>query len=129
MAAVEQAYGSIWPGYKGRQLAADFAAYLAMAQDWPSLEDLLPAITIPCCLYAGETDPLHAGVERCSRMIPRAVFFRLPNLGHVGAFTSSDVVLPRVTQFLGVAGPCECSARPAQVYDDAEYGPLRRVPI
>jgi pimeloyl-ACP methyl ester carboxylesterase len=104
VAGVEQAFGPIWPGYKARLLAADFAAYLAMAQDRASLEDILPAIEIPCCLYAGGADPLYAEAERAAHVIRHAIFFGLPDLGHLGAQARSDLVLPQVRQFL-VAGP------------------------
>lgn len=103
--AVERDLGEpIWPGYKARQRAADFVAYLAMSQDSPSLEEILPAIEIPCCLYAGENDPRYAAAERAARAIPRAVFFGLPGLGHLGAQARNDLVLPQVRQFLGPEG-------------------------
>jgi len=33
-------------------------AYLALAHDRPSLEDILATTPMPCCLYAGEIDPI-----------------------------------------------------------------------
>jgi pimeloyl-ACP methyl ester carboxylesterase len=85
---------------KERLLLADLEAYLALTQDRPSLEDILPAMQIPCCLYAGEGDPICPEVEACSRHIPQVTFFSLPGLNHCEAYARSELVLPRVTGFL-----------------------------
>src|ERR671923_2393979 len=50
-------------------------AYLALAQDRPGLEDILPTMLMPCCLYTGEMDRIYPEVEACSRHIPQATFF------------------------------------------------------
>ena len=69
-------------------------------QDRPGLEDILPTLLMPCCLYAGELDPIHTEVEACSRIIPEVTFFSLLGLNHCEAFARSELVLPRVTAFL-----------------------------
>jgi hypothetical protein len=55
---------------------------------------------MPCCLYAGEIDPIYPEVESCSRHIPRVSFFSLPGLSHCEAYARSEHVLARVTGFL-----------------------------
>jgi hypothetical protein len=72
---------------------------LALVQDRPGLEDILPTMLMPCCLYAGEMDPIYPEVEECSRHIPRVTFFSLPGLSHCEAYARSEFVLPRVTGF------------------------------
>jgi len=46
-----------------RSAGGDYAprisrAYLALAHDRPGLEDILATTPMPCCLYAGEIDPI-----------------------------------------------------------------------
>src|SRR6266478_1098898 len=69
------------------------------AEDRPGLEDILPTMLMPCCLYAGEIDPVYLKVKACSQHIPRVTFFSLPGLGHCEAYARSELVLPRVTGF------------------------------
>lgn len=103
LAAGEQASGTLPPGYKARLQQADLKALLAGAQDRPSMEALLPRMTMPCCLYAGEADPLFAKTKAASERVARACFFSLPGLAHTGSFFRSDLALPRVIEFLGPA--------------------------
>jgi pimeloyl-ACP methyl ester carboxylesterase len=100
VAGMEEMFGSESTKRKGRLLLADLEAYLALAQDRPSLEDILPTMLMPCCLYAGEIDPIHPEVEACSRYIPQVTFFSLPGLNHCDAYARSELVLPRVIGFL-----------------------------
>ena len=99
-AAVEAAFGTMWPGYMSRNLSADFHAYLAVAQDRPSIEHILPGMSMPCLLYAGDADPLHSGAEQASKRIPQAIFVSLPSLGHAAVMIRSDLVVPQVVPFL-----------------------------
>lgn len=101
VAALENRFGSrSLPTREARLRDADRRAYLALSQDRPELSDLLPEIHMPCCLYAGEADPLHAQAKAASQLIPAAAFFSLPGLTHPGAFQRSDLVLPQVLKFL-----------------------------
>ena len=85
-------------------LSNDFRALAAAQQDRPSLEDMLPAMAMPCCLYAGDADPIYSKVQQCVRSIPGATFFTLAGLDHSAVFRESKLVLPQVTKFLhGVA--------------------------
>jgi|SRR6516162_4464888 pimeloyl-ACP methyl ester carboxylesterase len=100
VAGMEEMFGPESTERKKRLLSADLEAYLALAQDRPGLDDILPTMLMPCCLYAGEIDPLYPEVEACSRHIPQVTFFSLPGLSHCDAYTRSELVLPRVTGFL-----------------------------
>jgi pimeloyl-ACP methyl ester carboxylesterase len=100
VAGMEEMFGPESAERKARLLSADLAAYLALTQDRPGLDDILPTMLMPCCLYAGETDPIYPEVEACSQHIPRVTFFSLPGLSHCEAYARSELVLPRVTGFL-----------------------------
>jgi pimeloyl-ACP methyl ester carboxylesterase len=62
--------------------------------------EILPTMTMPCLLFAGEADPIYAENKECIRSMPNVTFFSLPGLGHADALFRSDLVLPHVTQFL-----------------------------
>jgi pimeloyl-ACP methyl ester carboxylesterase len=99
--ALEDRFGAqVSPARKERLRHLDRRALLALSQDRPELSDMLPAMRLPCCLYAGETDPLYQPAKAASERIPGAVFFSLFGLAHAGAFRSSDLVVPRVLAFL-----------------------------
>ena len=102
VAAVEQTFGTLSPGYKARLREADHLAYLAAAQDRVSLESILPQMSMACCLYVGEADRLSPldDVKAASRLIPGARFFSLPGVDHLQGMVRSDLVLPRVMPFL-----------------------------
>jgi pimeloyl-ACP methyl ester carboxylesterase len=100
VAAMEEMFGPESAERKERLVAADLEAYLALAQDRPGLEDILPTMLMPCCLYAGEIDPIYPEVKACSRQIPALNFFSLPGLDHCEAYARSELVLPRVIAFL-----------------------------
>ena len=71
-----------------------------MTQERPSLEEVLPTMRMPCCLYVGEQDPVYPAVQACRHQIPQVTFISLPGLTHAEAFIRSDLVLPHVRQFL-----------------------------
>jgi pimeloyl-ACP methyl ester carboxylesterase len=104
VAAVEKMIGPISDAYAARLRAADLEAWLAAGQDRTSIEDILGNMTMPCCLYAGEADPMFAQVKAASGRIPNARFFSLPGLSHLQAFLESGSVLPTVMEFLGDIG-------------------------
>ena len=100
VAAMEEMFGPETAQRTERLRAADLEAYLALAQDRPGLEEILPSMDLPCCLYVGEADPIYPEVTACSRYIPEVSYFSLPGLSHCEAYTRSELVLPRVTKFL-----------------------------
>jgi pimeloyl-ACP methyl ester carboxylesterase len=101
VAAFEKMVGPISASYAARLRAADLEAYLAAAHDRVGMDDVLEAMTMPCCVYVGEADPLFAQVKSASERIPNARFFSLPGLAHLQAFVESSGVLPPVMEFLG----------------------------
>ena len=62
--------------------------------------EILPSMTMPCLLFAGEADPVCEENRRCIRSMPNVTFFSLPGLGHVEALSRSDLVLPHAREFL-----------------------------
>jgi len=81
-------------------LKNDFQALAAAQQDRVSMEDTLPTMTMPCCLYAGDADPLYAKAKVCAQHIPQATFFAMAGLDHGAAFREAGLALPQVTKFL-----------------------------
>jgi pimeloyl-ACP methyl ester carboxylesterase len=88
------------PGLREELFANDFRALAAAQQDRTSLEDVLPTMTMPCCLYASDADPLYPKAQECVQRIPHATFFTLQGLDHSAAFRAAGLALPRVTEFL-----------------------------
>ncbi len=95
---VDQA--SIPPEIREEILANDFRAIAAAQQDRPSIADILPGMTMPCLLYAGESDPVFPKTQESATHIPNAVFVSLPDLDHAAVFRESRLILPHVTAFL-----------------------------
>lgn len=100
MAGIEKTYGPLPPKLRAQVLANDLKALLALAQDRPNLEAVLPTMQMPCLLYVGEADGSYSEVEACARHIPNVTFFSLPGLDHIQGMERSDLVLPHVTKFL-----------------------------
>jgi pimeloyl-ACP methyl ester carboxylesterase len=105
VAGMEETFGALDEPYKARLLTADLEAFLAMTQERPSLEEVLPTMRMPCCLYVGEQDPVYPAVQACRHQMPRVTLISLPGLTHAEAFIRSDLVLPEVLTFLK-AVPC-----------------------
>lgn len=103
VAAFERMVGrQISAARAARLRTADLDAYLAAAHDRVGMEDMLGAMTMLCCVYAGEADPIFAEARIAAERIPKARFFSLPGLSHSLAFSESSSVLPHVIEFLGV---------------------------
>ena len=69
-------------------------------ETWPAMDHLLPSITVPCLLYAGEKDPFHDGAKEAAKHIQHAGFFSVPGLEHTETFEHSELVLPHAKRFL-----------------------------
>jgi len=102
VAVAEKMLGSpASPETKERFRSNDLEALRAsVADDRPDISEMLPTMKTPSLLYAGEADPLCPLVERCASELPDATFFSLPGLNHIQGAVQSDLVLPRVTEFL-----------------------------
>lgn len=85
---------------KERMRRYDFTAMVAAAQDRQSLEDALPAIRVPCLLFAGVKDEVHGLAERAAAGIPNARFVSFAGLTHGETIERSDLVVPIVRRFL-----------------------------
>jgi pimeloyl-ACP methyl ester carboxylesterase len=86
---------------RSRVLANDLRALTAAAaQPRPPLDDVLPAMVMPCLLFVGEADRRRAAVEKCAKQIAHATLVTLQGLNHLGTLVRSDVVLPHVIRFL-----------------------------
>lgn len=92
------------PEEKKEALVNDTAAITALLATFREVATLdneeLARISVPCLLYAGESDTMYAGSKEASKHIPQAKFFSLPGLDHVQA-GSSPLVIPHVKEFLG----------------------------
>ncbi len=63
--------------------------------------DLLPSMTIPCLIYAGDEDePVHSRSKQAAVTVPNATFVSLPGFDHEGAGARGDLILPHVEAFL-----------------------------
>jgi pimeloyl-ACP methyl ester carboxylesterase len=88
VAGMDEMFGPESAVRKQRLRSADLGAYLALARDRTGLEDMLVAMPMPCCLYAGDIDPVYPEVEKCIRRMRRVTFFSLPGSGHCEAYAT-----------------------------------------
>jgi pimeloyl-ACP methyl ester carboxylesterase len=88
------------PEMKARMVTNDLQALAAAAQTRPSLEEVLPQMTMPCLLFAGEADPWYPLIQDNARRMPKATVISFPGLGHADVTRRADLVLPQVIQFL-----------------------------
>lgn len=88
------------PAFRARMLANDAEALIAASVYRPSLEDILPTLTMPCLAYVGADDPDRPRVEDWVALIPSATLVVLPGLDHWMGMYRSDLVLPHVRTFL-----------------------------
>jgi pimeloyl-ACP methyl ester carboxylesterase len=88
------------PAIRARLLANDLKALLVLTQDRVSLSDVLPMMTMPCLLFAGDSDPRLPQVQECLKGLGNGTFFSVPASDHLASFARSDLVLPHVSAFL-----------------------------
>jgi pimeloyl-ACP methyl ester carboxylesterase len=75
-------------------------AYRAERLASPGFLAILPQMTMPCLVFAGEADPAYPRIQEFVTRMPNATFFSVPGLGHADTLFRSDLVLPHVTEFL-----------------------------
>ena len=102
-AAMEETFGTrvtpkLRAGWQANDIEA-LSAFLSLEERW-GFEEILPTITMPCLLFAGENDPFYAGARKCSEIIPDATFVSLPGLDHIEAAFRTDLTLPHIQRFL-----------------------------
>jgi pimeloyl-ACP methyl ester carboxylesterase len=61
--------------------------------------------TVPCLIYAGEEDEMHANAARAAAEIPGARFVSLPGHTHFSAERVADQLLPHVLELFRAASP------------------------
>jgi hypothetical protein len=71
-----------------------------LTQDRVSIADVLPTMSLPCLLFAGEADPRLLQVQECAKSLANGSFFSLPGCDQVAALARSDLVLPHVNASL-----------------------------
>lgn len=107
IAEMEKLFGPrMTPERRARLAANDYEAIAALfsAKHWRiSLGDVLPAMTMPCLVFAGEADPVYAGAKECVKSMPNATFLSLPGLSHLEVMSQKHLILPHITKFLAKA--------------------------
>jgi pimeloyl-ACP methyl ester carboxylesterase len=83
-----------------RMLAYDYEAFLSAFQDRESLAAVLPTMSMPCLLYAGDRDEAYPLAKQCAEQMANVTFVTLPGLDHNQVLMQSDEVLPHVKRFL-----------------------------
>jgi len=101
LAAFEARLGERFtPEWKARMLANDLRALQASLQARPSVEEVLPTMTMPCLLYAGDADAYAPRVQECAQHLANVTLVSLPGLTHSQAYARSELVLPHILKFL-----------------------------
>ena len=101
IAAFEAALGErLAPETRRLLLANDLHALAAAARARPEPDAGVLEPSMPCLLFAGEADTRYAEAQRYAREHPAVEFVTVPAANHVGAMARSDVVVPRILEFL-----------------------------
>ena len=96
-------FWTVSPKHKARLLKNDVQALLAeRIRGRPDISEVLPTMTMPCLLFAGEADELCSVMEREASKMSNAAFFSLPDLNHLDVYLrGGDLVVPHIIEFLG----------------------------
>jgi pimeloyl-ACP methyl ester carboxylesterase len=84
-------------------MANDPRALLQMTRrlaDGQGVEEILPAINVPCLVFAATADAFYPGAKEAASLMPNATFVSFPGLDHTGCIASTGLVLPHVKKFL-----------------------------
>jgi pimeloyl-ACP methyl ester carboxylesterase len=101
IATIEQMSGCYSPEERANVQQNDLRALQAsVAQDRPDISEMLPAMTLPCLLFAGDEDPLHLLVKQCASEIAGARFIALAGANHFDVARHPNLMLPHLSQFL-----------------------------
>jgi len=80
-------------------------AWLRQSAEWPSFEDILGAISVPCLLYAGEDAEEYSQVHKATQEIQDATFVGIPDGGHLEGGTWVHVLRLHITKIVANASP------------------------
>ena len=93
-----------YESYLEPTLNGDLKAYTAKTKANAMREDIsghLVGLTVPCLVYAGESDSLaHESAKEHSGKMPTARFVSLPGLNHMESIARTDMIIPMVSSFL-----------------------------
>jgi pimeloyl-ACP methyl ester carboxylesterase len=93
-----------YESYLEPTLNGDLKAYTAKTKANAMREDIsghLVGLTVPCLVYAGESDSLaHESAKEHSGKMPAARFVSLPGLNHMESIARTDMIIPMVSSFL-----------------------------
>lgn len=78
----------------------DAQALHAALNDRTELSDILLKMTMPCLLYAGDSDNEFNIIKRLANELPNAMFLTIPGLNHIETYINSSLVAPHIVQFL-----------------------------
>ena len=107
VADMESGGEAISPERKAQLLANDPQSIVGASlglKNRPDLSYVLPTMTMPCLVYAGDADGLHVGAAECVKHMPNVTWVSLPGLDHSQAMERSEMVLPHVREFLKEVG-------------------------
>ena len=88
-----------------RMMQNDPEALLAdtlQTQEWTSFTEYLDNFHFPVLLYVGQNDGFYKGVKKASLLLPQASLVVFPGEDHRTAFVKKRLLLPHLSQFLGV---------------------------
>lgn len=103
LAALEEKSGPLSPRARERIIASDPIAIYTLTKttyEWPSAEDVLPKINVPCLIYASDLDPRYAGAMEGASHISGATFIPFHGVEHLDILRRSELVLPYIKKFL-----------------------------
>lgn len=72
----------------------------AYRNDRPDISEVIPLMTMPCMLFAGEDDSLYPTIRRCACELPKATFLGLAGMSHIQAGLKLKEVLSHLIKFL-----------------------------
>ena len=90
------------PERKKQLISNDYKALTAfrLVQEHIGFSAFLPDVDIPCLVYAGDLDYWHSFAKDTAESIKSAEFVSFPGLDHSEGLHRSDLVLPRIINFL-----------------------------
>ncbi len=103
LAALERLAGPRPPEERARFLANDHQALLAFLKanaEWPSFEEILPAVTVPTLFLVAEGDPFYESARQCAARMPAATLVSLAGGFHGQASYDPERVVPHIRVFL-----------------------------
>lgn len=103
------------PWFRARKLAQDPDAFIALAHDKLTQEDVLPTMTMPCLVCVGEAGDGDDKGKQCVQAMPNGRLLSFPGLGHGQMLRYSHQVVPPIKQFLDEVTP-ESARNQAVIY-------------